>query len=368
MEFAYNHNGLRTQKKVAKADGTVETTDYTLHGKLVTHLRRGNDAMHFFYDNEKHPVMVDFNGARYSYVHNPQGDIVGIVDAGGSLVVEYKYDAWGKPVLVRTLTTAYETLAEVNPFRYRGYVYDEETGLYYLRSRYYCHVWSRFLSGDLFLGRACGLLTHTSFIYCGNRPISRADTTGYRAFDVTPSMLPIDGNSSNTKIKEYQRKIYGEKFADYRKLLENYDVEAAIEHLAPPGGKITETVIYDTVLIVNSDQRRGEAFVSTIVATAIGSLAGLGGALLGAIASLAVSYVLSGKSSTPPDGTYGAVVLEATIELEKTVIGGYDENGNPFPTTIKTEETFLAYYYFDAGEHNDNFVECYIPTNDPRFW
>ena len=98
--------------------------------------------------------MVAFNGARYSYVHNLQGDIVGIVDAGGSLVVEYKYDAWGKPVLVRTLTTAYETLAEVNPFRYRGYVYDEETGLYYLRSRVYNPEWKRFMNADVSLENA----------------------------------------------------------------------------------------------------------------------------------------------------------------------------------------------------------------------
>ena len=66
--------------------------------------------MHFFYDAQSRPAMVDFNGALYSYVHNLQGDIVGIVDSAGSLVVEYKYDAWGKPTHVRTLTTAYERM------------------------------------------------------------------------------------------------------------------------------------------------------------------------------------------------------------------------------------------------------------------
>ena len=44
-----------------------------------------------FYDAQSGPAMVDFNGALYSYVHNLQGDIVGIVDSAGSLVVEYKY-------------------------------------------------------------------------------------------------------------------------------------------------------------------------------------------------------------------------------------------------------------------------------------
>ena len=84
--------------------------------QLITHLTRGSDEMHFFYDAQSRPAMVKFNGALYSYVHNLQGDIVGIVDSAGSLVVEYKYAAWGKPTLVRTLTTAYEALAELNPF------------------------------------------------------------------------------------------------------------------------------------------------------------------------------------------------------------------------------------------------------------
>ena len=97
--------------------------------------------------------MVEFNGVLYSYVHNLQGDVVGIVDSAGSLVVEYKYDAWGKPTLVRTLTAAYEALAELNPFRYRGYVFDEETGLYYLRSRYYSPNCGRFINVDSYSGK-----------------------------------------------------------------------------------------------------------------------------------------------------------------------------------------------------------------------
>ena len=103
VEFSYDHNGLRTQKKVTRADGIVETTDYVLHGKLLTHLTRGSDSLHFFYDEEKRPTMVEFNGTLYGYVHNLQGDIVGIIDSAGNLVVEYGYDAWGKPVVVRTL-------------------------------------------------------------------------------------------------------------------------------------------------------------------------------------------------------------------------------------------------------------------------
>ena len=102
----------------------------------------------FYYDAQSRPAMVNFNGTYYTYLHNLQGDIVGLVDSGNNIVVEYKYDAWGKPTLKRSLTTAYDTLATLNPFRYRGYVYDEETGLYYLRNRFYNPVWGRFIGID----------------------------------------------------------------------------------------------------------------------------------------------------------------------------------------------------------------------------
>ena len=74
---------------------------------------------------------------------------MGIDDSNGGLVVEYGYDAWGEPMVVRTLTTAYEALAELNPFRYRGYMYDAETDMYDLRNRMYIPAWGRFLLPDV---------------------------------------------------------------------------------------------------------------------------------------------------------------------------------------------------------------------------
>ena len=132
--------------------------------------------------------MVEFNGALYSYVHNLQGDVVGIVDNAGSLVVEYKYDAWGKSTLVRTLTTEYETLAELNPFRYRGYVYDEETGLYYLRSRYYASALCRFVNSDTFIGVSSLLSSHNVFCYCYNVAPKHKDANGKFAIAATGTL------------------------------------------------------------------------------------------------------------------------------------------------------------------------------------
>ena len=59
--------------------------------------------------------MVNFNGTYYTYLHNQQGDIVGLVDSGNNIVVKYKYDAWGKPTLKRSLTTAYDALVTLVP-------------------------------------------------------------------------------------------------------------------------------------------------------------------------------------------------------------------------------------------------------------
>ncbi|MDR1806080.1 MAG: DUF4474 domain-containing protein [Clostridium sp.] len=90
-------------------------------------------------------------------------------------MVEYAYDAWGG------LISATGALAEVNPFRYRGYYYDVETGLYYCQSRYYNPQWGRWISGDDVdvLGIADHLLNDNLFAYSGNDPTTMFDPTGY---------------------------------------------------------------------------------------------------------------------------------------------------------------------------------------------
>ena len=76
IEFKYNSPGLRVQKKVT-ANGKTEVTDYTLHGKLVTHMTVGNDNLHFFYDAQNKPAVVVFNGTAYAYLYNQQDDVIG---------------------------------------------------------------------------------------------------------------------------------------------------------------------------------------------------------------------------------------------------------------------------------------------------
>ena len=163
-EFVYNADGLRVQKTV---NGVA--TNYTLHGKNIVHMTKGNAELHFWYDAQNRPAIVEFNGTKYGYLYNLQGDVIGLIDSANTEVVKYTYDAWGKPLSV-TGSLA-NTIGYYNPFRYRGYVYDVETGLYYLRSRYYNPSWGRFVNADNFV-------KNSLFAYCLNNPIVNCDENG----------------------------------------------------------------------------------------------------------------------------------------------------------------------------------------------
>jgi len=111
-----------------------------------------------------------------------QGDITAILDASGTAVVRYTYDAWGK--LLTTTGSMASTLGVHNPLRYRGYVYDNETSLYYLQSRYYDPAMGRFINADGFASTGQGILGNNMFAYCCNNPIIRADSAGNFFFTV----------------------------------------------------------------------------------------------------------------------------------------------------------------------------------------
>ena len=180
-EFVYNADGLRVQKTV---NGVA--TKYTLHGKNIVHMTSGTDELHFFYDAQNRPAVVVYNGTVYAYVKSLQGDIVAILDENGNTVVSYGYDAWGAPLWCTGELA--ETLGKVQPFRYRGYVFDEETGLYYLRSRYYNAQRGRFVNADC-------IIKNNIYIYCNNAPISFYDVDGLEA----AGAIAIFGGSAATE-------------------------------------------------------------------------------------------------------------------------------------------------------------------------
>ena len=141
IQMSYDSNGMRTQKSV---DG-VKTNYYYDSSNILFALTQGSDTLFFYYDNSGEVMSVSCNGTMYFYIKDLQGDITEIVDKDGKAVAEYAYDAWGNMLTEDNGTL---TIGKLNPFRYRSYVYDEETGLYYLQSRYYDPLTGRFLNAD----------------------------------------------------------------------------------------------------------------------------------------------------------------------------------------------------------------------------
>ena len=137
----------------------------------------GGKTLEFFYDESGAPYGFSYKSsstaapAMYYYVTNLQGDVTNILDASGNVVASYTYNAWGK------VLTATGSMASINPIRYRGYYFDTETGLYYLKSRYYDPELARFINADSQISTyASGL---NLFSYCFNNPVNRVDQTGH---------------------------------------------------------------------------------------------------------------------------------------------------------------------------------------------
>ena len=172
LSFAYNESGLRTSKTV---NGV--THNYVWHGSKLAADITDAYALYFHYDSSGEVIGFTrtVNGAdtEYFYVKNLQGDILKVITATGTEAATYTYDAWGK------LLTATGDLADINPLRYRGYFYDTETSLYYLKSRYYNPEVGRFINPDVFATTDVdGVLSANMFAYCENNPVINEDPTG----------------------------------------------------------------------------------------------------------------------------------------------------------------------------------------------
>ena len=171
--YMYNDQGIRTFKFVNDVMHT-----YYLQGEQIIAEKYGNRFIKFYYDGTG-ICGFNFNGTDYYYQKNIQGDILKIYDGNGNLYAEYGYDAWGKC----TIKTNVSGIAAINPFRYRGYYLDDETGLYYLNARYYDPEIGRFISPD-----SIDYLDPESinglniYIYCGNNPVMNIDPSGHFAF------------------------------------------------------------------------------------------------------------------------------------------------------------------------------------------
>lgn len=183
--YTYNADGIRTSKTVNGVEHIYHLSGTRiLDEEWVSGSTR--NLLIYIYDASGQPIGINYlkcvgntvTKEAYLLGTNIQGDITCIYDTAGNRVVTYTYDAWGK--ILSVTGTAANTIGRYNPFRYRGYYYDNETGFYYLNSRYYDPSVGRFLNADGidFLGTDEGLLSYNLFAYCLNDPVNRTDDSG----------------------------------------------------------------------------------------------------------------------------------------------------------------------------------------------
>ena len=155
------------------------------------HESRGEKSFDYCYDANGQLYAVYYQASAeaspstYYFSHNWRGDIIGIYNTLGTQMATYEYDVWGNVISVTNASGSEITdenhIANLNPFRYRGYVYDAETGLYYLQSRYYDPVTGRFLNADIYCDTQSNILGTNMFTYCNNNPVNQIDPEGTNA-------------------------------------------------------------------------------------------------------------------------------------------------------------------------------------------
>ena len=172
--YTYDASGIRTSKTV---NGVK--TEYLTAGSRILAEKKNGTWQHYLYDGSGQLIAIRYKGADYYYVQDALMDIIGLVDSDGKTVVNYSYNSWGK--LLGITGSMAESLGKDNPYRYKGYYYDEETGMYYLKSRYYNPEICRFISADdveLTRVSPMALSDKNLYAYCDNNPIMRRDTSG----------------------------------------------------------------------------------------------------------------------------------------------------------------------------------------------
>lgn len=144
----------------------IDNNGFSVRGNGIFEcaFNKDDNTIYYTYDSSDNLVSMNLNGVEYYYIRNAQGDIIGLFDKTGAQVVSYTYDTWGK--LISIDGSLKDTVGVKNPYRYRGYRYDTETGLYYLQSRYYNPEWGRFINADGIIGHIGTFLLQNMFAYC----------------------------------------------------------------------------------------------------------------------------------------------------------------------------------------------------------
>ena len=182
IKYQYDVNGIRACKLVKG----LETRYITQNNQIICEQNNNGIIIYQYILNK----LVGFTYTtssgtkKYLYIRNIQGDITSIIDSEGNKVCSYIYDGYGNHIVLNqddNLENDPLSIGHINPFRYRGYYFDEESGLYYLNSRYYDPETGRFISPDVLsiLDETKGQINGLNlYMYCNDNPIMYCDPSG----------------------------------------------------------------------------------------------------------------------------------------------------------------------------------------------
>ena len=226
FRYWYNEGGNLTEVRSypvpesgePEGEGTVEKQfvysnvwkDQLTAGGSVLSEKKNGIWQHYLYDGSGQLMAIRYKGADYYYIRDGLMTITGLVDANGAAVVNYRYDSWGR--LLGITGSLAETLGKDNPYRFKGYYYDEETGMYYLKSRYYQPEICRFISADdisIMLDNPMSLWDKNLYVYGDNDPVNKKDDDGEIAQFVA---MGIIGAVTNVGISFIASKVTGQDY------------------------------------------------------------------------------------------------------------------------------------------------------------
>ncbi len=182
INYQYDVNGIRSYKIVKG----LETRYITQNNQIICEENNNGIIIYQYILNK----LVGFTYTtssgtkKYLYIRNIQGDITSIIDTEGNIICTYAYDGYGNHIVLDENgkeDTSLTSIGHLNPFRYRGYYFDEESGLYYLNSRYYDPETGRFISPDILtiLDETKGQINGLNlYMYCYDNPIMYTDDSG----------------------------------------------------------------------------------------------------------------------------------------------------------------------------------------------
>ncbi len=253
----YSYNVFKQNISVTNADGSFQQNIYDALGLRISTIENGYRSDYIF-DRGSIIAELDGSGTLTSmnirgygliaqkddkgrlnyYLHNVHGDVTSLIDANGTVLNSYQYDAFGN-----TMTYA-ETVA--NRFRYAGEQLDPITGQYYLRARYYDPTVGRFTQEDTYRGDGLNL-----YIYVANNPVSFVDPSGHKCEGAIDSYQPggiIKLISAVTELYEtFVEKTQNYELHDFFDTTGFYWDEKGIYHAKQDGWQSSKYIGYNSL-------------------------------------------------------------------------------------------------------------------------